>query len=159
MTFWHNQKYEDLEKTTINGDFLRGMPAKNFPWILKSIDCVDFDNDVWQIKILCTGIESSEFSQKVKAKISLEGQCKISEENLKKMGIEFQRLFGLDLRDWNKLTEKYEFVFPVLIDKLEEKSSEFYKIFFTKIREKYRLEKKKEIVNSKIKNCRVSNFA
>lgn len=159
MTFWHNQKYEDLEKSTIHGDFIRGLPAKKFPWLLKSISCADSDNDSWQIKVLCTAIEGNELSQKIKAKIRLEAQCFVSQENLEKMGIEFQRLFALDLKNWNILTEKYTLELTCLIDKIEEKSSEFYKIFFKKIKEKYTHARKKELINRNIRNCKISNFS
>ena len=159
MTFWHNQKYESLEKSTINGDFMRGIPAKNFPWLLKSIQCEDLDHDIWQIKVLCLNIEGNELTHKVKAKISLEAHCSISESSLKKMGIGFQRLFDLNLAGWNVLTEKYTLDLTCLIDKIEEKSADFYKIFFNKIQAKYTLQNKKEIVTSNIRNCRVSNFS
>lgn len=159
MTFWHNQKYESLEKSTINGDFMRGIPPKNFPWLLKSISCEDLDHDLWQIKVLCINIEGNELSQKVKAKISLEAHCSISEKNLKKMGIGFQRLFDLNLSGWNTLSEKYTLDLTCLFDKIEEKSSEFYKIFFHKIKAKYTLTNKKELITSQIQKCRVSNFS
>ena len=75
------------------------------------------------------------------------------------MGIGFERLFELDLIGWNILSESYALQLSCLIDKIEEKSSDFYKIFFNKIKEKYTLEKKKKIITSHIKNCKISNFS
>ncbi len=159
MTFWHNQKYETLEKTSAGGDFFRGIPAKNFPWLLKEITWSDEENDSWKIKIMCLSVEGNELSQKVKAQISLEASCSVSPENLNKMGIESQRLFNLDLTGWNHLSEKCLLPVTCLIDKIEEKSSEFSKTFFKKIKEKYTHQKKKEIISFKIRNCKVSNFS
>lgn len=159
MTFWHNHKYEDLERSTINGDFLRGMPAKNFPWLLKNVTCTDNDHDKWQIKVLCLSIEGNELSQKIKAKISMEAHCLISKQTLQKIGIEYQRLFDLNLHGWNELTDKYILEVSCLIDKIQDKCNDFYKIFFQKIQEKYTLEKKKTVVTLQIKNGRISNFS
>lgn len=89
----------------------------------------------------------------------MEAHCIIAKENLKKMGIEFERLFSLGLNGWNILTEKYALELICEIDKIEEKSSDFYKVFFNKIKEKNTLAKKKFIVTTNIQNCKVSNFS
>lgn len=159
MTFWHNQKYESLEKSTLNGDLMRALPAKSFPWLLQHVTCQDTDGDQWQIKVSCLSIEGSELSQKIKAKISLEANCAVTTENLKKMNVDIQRLIELNLFGWNNLSEKYTLEITCLIDKIEEKTSEFYKVFFKKIQEKYPTKKKKEIITANIRNCRISNFS
>ncbi|MES2614987.1 MAG: hypothetical protein V4591_06200 [Bdellovibrionota bacterium] len=159
MTFWHNQKYDELEKTSLKGDFIRGIPSKNFPWLLKNISCTDTEQDEWQIKVFCMSIEGNELSQKVKAQIKLEAQCTISKESLKKIGIEYERLFDLNLFGWNILNEKYTLEMTSTIDKIEEKSGDFYKDFFKKIQEKYNIKKKKEAMSFNIKSCKVSNFS
>ena len=159
MTFWHNEKYESLENSTLKGDFLRGIPPKNFPWTLKNISSQDAEGDTWQIKVLCLGIEGNELTQKIKARIKLEAQCFVHDANLEKMGIEYQRLYNLQIRDWNFIEDKYEFEITTMLDKLDEKSGEFYKIFFQKIQKKFPLVKKREMVLSKIRVVKISNFS
>jgi hypothetical protein len=159
MGLWHNQKYENLEKSVLKGDLMRGVPAKNFPWTLKNILQQDLQGSTWEIKTLCLGIETFELSQKVNAKISLEGRCQLTEENLQNIGIEYQRLFDLNLHGWNQLKENTILQFNCPMEKIEEKSEEFSKIFFQKIKKKYTSEKKKEIILWNIKNCKISNFS
>ena len=159
MTFWHNLKYDSLEKSSIKGDLIRGLPPKSFPWTIRDLSYCDADNDIWHIKILCVNIETYEFSQKVKAYLSYEAHCKISIPNLEKMDMEHERLFQLGLNNWNDLKENLSLNFNVTLEKLDEKCVEVCKLFFKKIQVKYTLEKKHELVNDNIKRCRISNFS
>jgi hypothetical protein len=159
MNFWKNLKYINLEKSSENGDIIRAIPAKKFPWILKSHTFKDSDNDLWKIKIFCMNTEGNDISNEIKARIKLEALCYISENTCKKIKFNYQRLNNLDFKNWNTIEEQYELNFSCFLEKMESSVADFDKIFFEKITKKYNLEKKKYAIENNIKKYSLSNFS
>jgi hypothetical protein len=159
MSFWQNEKYEHVNKLSQKGDFIRGLPAQQFPWLLLKSTLADHRGDVWRLQILCLGIEGNDLSLKVTAQIQLEAYCQLSQESMQQLGIECDRLLSLNLFGWNEFLEKTTLSIQCPLEKLEGKAKEIQKLFFKKINEKYSIEFKKNILLKNIKECKISNFS
>jgi hypothetical protein len=159
MTFWHNDKYDVLDHSFTKGDPLRGMPALHFPWLLDTLSTRDSQGDLWTIKWYCNRIENAEYSQKLKSHLHFQAQCEISALNLKKMNLDSQRLFLLELKEWNVLKEELNFHIESPFEKIKDKAKEIGKLFFVKIQKKYTFEQKKEGILNNIKQRPVSSFS
>jgi phage I-like protein len=91
MNFWKNEDWEKLEKGA-DGDSLRGLPKKEFPWALHSEDYVDAEGDMWKCDCSCLAIEPAKDNKKVLATLKLSSKGKINPKNLDKMGFSSERL-------------------------------------------------------------------
>lgn len=159
MSFWHNPRYSELESQIGFGDSLRGFPAKRFPWEVHKVSLRDDQQDIWNLSVFCQHVETQEFSKMVKANMALEASCIVGGDSLRQMGIQNSRLLELDISNWNYISEKSTINIQCLLDKIEENSILISKKFFEKIRTKYTLEKKKDLISLQIRNCKISRFS
>ncbi|KAB8032179.1 hypothetical protein [Fluviispira multicolorata] len=158
MVFWHNQRYEKLEKIC-TGDPLKQLPEHKFPWLLLNFTFLDLDGDTWIVEVSCTNINPYKSSNKVKADFILEAQAKVSSENLKKMEISSRRLDMMGVHSWNKLEESLQTSAVLEFDRIELKAKEVAGKIIEDIKNKYSLKLKAQMLLSKIKLSPISGFS
>lgn len=159
MSFWQNEKYEQVNKISEKGDYIRGLPAQKFPWLLQKTSSLDNHSDAWTVTVNCLSIEGNEMSLKLTAQIQLEAHCQLTRESLKDLGVECDRLFALELYGWNDFSEKVTITIQCPFEKIEEKAKELRILFFKKTKDKYTNEFKKKELLKNIKYCKISNFS
>ncbi|APJ03448.1 hypothetical protein [Silvanigrella aquatica] len=158
MAFWHNSRYEDVEKSS-TGDPLRGLPEQQFPWLLTYATISDEMNDTWHYELSCLGIIPEKNNNKIKATLFMIAECKVSKLNLKQIGISSDRLEAMGVESWNYLEEKFSCEIICDFDKLESKAKSLADKWLFQLRKKYTLELKARQLLEKIKTSRISKFS
>lgn len=158
MVFWHNSRYEDVEKSS-TGDPMRGLPDREFPWLLGYATFSDEGNDIWHYEFSCLGIVPEKNNQKVKASIFMIAETQISKLNLKQIGISSERLDSIDVVSWNHLEEKYSCDIICEFDKIEPKAKIIVEKWIVLIKKKYNLEMKSKNLLAKIRASKISRFS
>jgi len=158
MAFWHNSRYEDVEKSS-TGDPMRGLPHKKFPWHLGYSIFKDNINDEWHYELSCLAISPDKNNNKVRATIFMIAESQVSKINLKQMGISSERLDFMDVVSWNYLEEKYTCEIICEFDKIEHEAKKMTEKWINLINKKYTLEIKNKILSEKIRSSRLSAFS
>lgn len=158
MAFWHNSRYEDVEKSS-TGDPMRGLPNQKFPWALGYATFLDETNDIWHYEFSCLGINPEKNNNKVKASIFMIAEAQVSNINLKKIGISSERLESMNVVSWNHLVEKYSSDIICEFDKIEEKSKIVVEKWIALIKHKYTVEMKSTTLLDQIRSSKISRFS
>lgn len=158
MAFWHNSRYEDVEKSS-TGDPMRGLPDQEFPWLLGYATFSDEANDIWHYEFSCLGITPEKNNNKVKASIFMIAESQVSKINLKQIGISSERLDSMDVISWNHLEEKYSCDIICEFDKIESKSKLIVEKWVMLIKKKYTLDVKSRNLLAKIRSSKISRFS
>lgn len=158
MAFWHNSRYEDVEKSS-TGDPMRGLPNQEFPWPIGYSTFLDEANDTWHYEFSCLGITPEKNNNKVKASIFMIAESQVSKINLKQIGISSDRLESMDVVSWNHLEEKYSCDIICDFDKIESKSKTIVEKWIVNVKKKYTLEMKSKYLLKKICSSKISRFS
>lgn len=158
MVFWHNSRYEEVEKAS-SGDPMRGLPEQKFPWMLGKGVFVDDTNDTWNYEFSCLEIAAEKNNNKVKALINMNSKSIVSRENLVKMNISSERLDALEVVFWNQLEEKYTLNVICDFDKIENQIRPILKKWISFVKKKYTFEVKSKEILEKIRTSKISRFS
>lgn len=90
--FWKNESLDALERDAQEGDWLRGLPRRDFPWKVAEEAFEDVEGDNWKVEVLCHSVEPGRDPKIVRVRVELKADCTVSDENLEKMGLSPSRL-------------------------------------------------------------------
>ncbi|MCA2962159.1 MAG: hypothetical protein IOD12_18050 [Silvanigrellales bacterium] len=90
--FWKNETLDKLERDAQGGDWLRGLPRRDFPWTVFKEAFSDAEGDNWSVVVLCHAVEPGRDAKVVRVRVELKADCTVSDENLEKMGLSPSRL-------------------------------------------------------------------
>lgn len=158
MAFWHNSRYEDVEKSS-TGDPMRGLPHKEFPWLLGYSTFFDSVNDEWHYEFSCLGVSPDKNKNKIKATLFMIAESQVSKLNLKQIGISSERLDAMNVSTWNYLEEKHSCEIICGFDKIETEAKFVTEKWIGLIKKKYSLELKSKKLIEKIRSSRISGFS
>ena len=158
MSFWKNESWERLEKNA-TGDVLRGLPKKDFPQLLKSLEHKDKEGDQWSFVVHCLAMEPAKDGKKVLATLRLSSEVRISKLNLNKMGFSAERLGNLLDNEVSKITFNLEKIIEAEAEIIEKIASKWLEAEKARNELKWTFNAKQKQIWTNLKSRPFSRFA
>ena len=157
MSFFNSKKYIEFSSQK-QRDSLGGLLPNSFPWFIRESLFRDNDGDSWKISIDCKRISPSNEKEKVFITFGIQVKSQLSEKTLIKTNIQNKRLQYLVSSEWQTIKLESEKKVLDKLEGIEKTAQEIEKHHEILLKKNMDIEKKKELLNEKLKKIYYSSF-
>ena len=158
MSFLNNARYKKFEKQA-NGDALRGLPRNDFPWVLKTESKTDRTGEIWHCTARVLNLKTDTHATNVEVEFEFEALCRVTDNTLKRMGFDPQRVDILGEGRMAQIEESKTIVRTTHLDRLNELADSGLTYFFVQVEKTYTHQKKYEIIAGRLAERPFCRFA
>lgn len=158
MSIWRNERYDKFEQKS-EGDLLRGLPKREFPWKLEEKRHLDRLRDEWQIQVLVLSVEPNPNGRTLDVHFRCIGLCQLPEQRVRQLGFEYDRLKTIASDNLFVFQEVFEAKNSTTLENLELIGKNVLSKFIETVDSKYTQFKKFGLIKEKLRAFEMSPFA